>query len=116
MSRVYSWDEVVSQTINAGKAYSPPVGEYKNCQFVKKEIPVSKIQKTHYLTLAQCKKLNLVEDIYIIQNLMQAYQLNSVAPIIIDKHYAIIDGSHRMGAIVKLGIEKVEVFILLNKK
>ena len=116
MSRIYSWEEVISQTICVGKTHAPPIGAYNNCLFVKKEVFTSKIQKTYYLTLTQCKKLNLESDIDIIMDLMRAYKVNSVSPIILTKKYAIIDGSHRMGAIMELGIEKIEAFVLLNKK
>lgn len=115
MGRVYSWEEVVSKTISTGNKCNAPNEKYKNCQFIKKEVPTSKIKKTYYLTLAQCKKLNFVEEICTIRNLIHDYQSDSVPPIILNEDYSIIDGARRMGAIMELGREKVEAFVLFKK-
>lgn len=112
--KLYTWDEVVRITLRAGQTYNAPKGNYKDKNFCIKNVGVNSINKTSYLTLDQYKKLGLSIDVHIVEKLMKLYTRNAkkIPPIILDKNYNIIDGAHRMGAVIELQWEKIKAFVM----
>lgn len=110
----YTWNEICNIINNAGGTiYSSPFGSYDNDTFKIETIEIDKIPRSNYLTIDDCKELDLDEDENVIMNLVYAYEDgDDIPPIILDNDYHIIDGSHRLGMYDYLNIKYIKSFIL----
>lgn len=114
---IYTWQEVVDIQLQSGHyIYGKPFGDYQNDLFKKEIIKLSDVARDHFLSLLDCKKLDLEADEMVIRRLMKSYESSAkLPPIIVNENNQIIDGSHRTGAMFELKYKTIEVFKRISK-
>lgn len=108
----YSWGEVKDIQETGHRAYCGPFGDYEDSLFKLIELDIEHINKKNYLTVGQCNRMGLDEDLSVIMRLSRLIADGvELPPIILDRDYNIIDGSHRVPAYLDNGIKRIDAFI-----
>lgn len=111
-SKTYTWQEVCDITNNAGgRTYCAPFGSYDNAEFKLENVSLSDVKG--YMTYGEYSEYDMDEDVYVVENLEEAYMNGEDIPnIILDKNLNIIDDSHRASMYENLGIGYFKAYVM----
>lgn len=115
--KIYHWNQVLQfQKKNQLAFCIPQENEYQDSKFILIEIDINKVNLDLVSTYEDFKRHGETEEILTVERLISGYKNNSeIPPIILNKENEIIDGIHRLSALLSIKRKKVQAFIEIDR-
>lgn len=115
-SKKYKWSEIKKILDNGFERCNLPefISLRQDKEFILTTVDIRKINKDSCISLKDCLEKEYIDTYNKIHSLVNAYCCKeAIPPIVLDKYYNLIDGSHRLSALIELQREEILAFVAI---